>query len=561
MKRRGLSVVFATALSAACAALAQPTYVSGILHEPLGDAGFGTVDGRVLTVSSIGSSGQDGVEIRCRSVSGGGVGIDLTGFAGVGAPNREIKIRPKGWDGTIKGTMRAYNESATGEIMLAADFTHIGASESSYVEYDGFGNVVASGFLPAGGALAAPPCLGGYIIFYPSLTLISWGPPKQWSVTWKFYCSPCPDPWQWFAPCGGPSTERTIVVTPIVPGGLPGLGDLESLLVTGSDLPDLDGDGVPDLVVGNADVKTFPIPCPPWDCLGPDTALNNARWGLGQARISEECTPDGMGGCDETDRRLVVTNLGSSGQDGVAIVLPPGAGSVGAELAKGNCCRGHVIIMKLYDDDGHEQRVIRTQTFDPSGTEELDADFSSLGATGYRLTLYGASGQVLGPPGGTDFLSGGPKPVFTNFCPPGATEWWMNMGTPSNPIWVFQGCLGGYDFVLPGYGAVPNVASFRIEPLDALMSFGNRARCEIASDDTEGLVLDGLLITQAVTGDLNCDNVVNFGDINPFVLRLANPAAYHAAFPGCPDTNGDINGDGVVNFGDINPFVALLAGG
>ncbi len=62
-------------------------------------------------------------------------------------------------------------------------------------------------------------------------------------------------------------------------------------------------------------------------------------------------------------------------------------------------------------------------------------------------------------------------------------------------------------------------------------------------------------------GDLNCDGSVNFGDINPFVLRLADPAAYHTAYPDCPDANGDCNGDGGVDFGDINPFVALLSGG
>ncbi len=61
-------------------------------------------------------------------------------------------------------------------------------------------------------------------------------------------------------------------------------------------------------------------------------------------------------------------------------------------------------------------------------------------------------------------------------------------------------------------------------------------------------------------GDLNCDASVNFGDINPFVLRLADPGAYAAAYPGCPDYNGDINDDGSVNFADINPFIALLSG-
>jgi hypothetical protein len=63
-----------------------------------------------------------------------------------------------------------------------------------------------------------------------------------------------------------------------------------------------------------------------------------------------------------------------------------------------------------------------------------------------------------------------------------------------------------------------------------------------------------------MVGDLNCDGAVNFGDINPFVLRLSNPAGYQAAYPCCPNENGDINGDGGVNFGDINPFVALLSG-
>jgi len=59
-------------------------------------------------------------------------------------------------------------------------------------------------------------------------------------------------------------------------------------------------------------------------------------------------------------------------------------------------------------------------------------------------------------------------------------------------------------------------------------------------------------------GDLNCDNRVDFGDINPFVLRLSNPVGYFARYPYCPDANGDINGNGAVGFDDINPFVTLL---
>ncbi len=59
-------------------------------------------------------------------------------------------------------------------------------------------------------------------------------------------------------------------------------------------------------------------------------------------------------------------------------------------------------------------------------------------------------------------------------------------------------------------------------------------------------------------GDLNCDGVVNFGDINPFVLALSNPAGYAQVYPNCDRMLGDVNGDGATNFADINPFVALL---
>lgn len=70
--------------------------------------------------------------------------------------------------------------------------------------------------------------------------------------------------------------------------------------------------------------------------------------------------------------------------------------------------------------------------------------------------------------------------------------------------------------------------------------------------------LAGLLIP--LRGDVNCDGAVNFGDINPFVLRLADPTEYEIIYPDCPDINADVDGNGTAGFEDINPFVALLAG-
>lgn len=62
-----------------------------------------------------------------------------------------------------------------------------------------------------------------------------------------------------------------------------------------------------------------------------------------------------------------------------------------------------------------------------------------------------------------------------------------------------------------------------------------------------------------LTGDLNCDGVIDNEDIDPFVLALTGgPATYQAAWPNCNYQHADINGDGLVDNEDIDPFVALL---
>ncbi len=68
-------------------------------------------------------------------------------------------------------------------------------------------------------------------------------------------------------------------------------------------------------------------------------------------------------------------------------------------------------------------------------------------------------------------------------------------------------------------------------------------------------------ITQTLAGDMNCDDVLDFGDINAFVLALSNPESWQATYPDCYLLNGDVSGDGSFGFNDLNPFVALLVGG
>ena len=65
---------------------------------------------------------------------------------------------------------------------------------------------------------------------------------------------------------------------------------------------------------------------------------------------------------------------------------------------------------------------------------------------------------------------------------------------------------------------------------------------------------------EGLTGDLNCDQLVNAFDIDPFALALSDPDGYAAAYPECSLLNADANGDGMLNAFDIDPFVALLSG-
>ena len=63
-------------------------------------------------------------------------------------------------------------------------------------------------------------------------------------------------------------------------------------------------------------------------------------------------------------------------------------------------------------------------------------------------------------------------------------------------------------------------------------------------------------------GDLNCDGVVDFDDINPFVLALSvGETEYYNQYPSCHFYNADVDSNGTVDFADINPFVDCLSAG
>lgn len=68
-------------------------------------------------------------------------------------------------------------------------------------------------------------------------------------------------------------------------------------------------------------------------------------------------------------------------------------------------------------------------------------------------------------------------------------------------------------------------------------------------------------VPPACRGDVNCDGVRTFKDIDAFVARLGCPATNTTACvapAGCTWEQADMNADGIVNFKDISGFVAQL---
>ena len=80
------------------------------------------------------------------------------------------------------------------------------------------------------------------------------------------------------------------------------------------------------------------------------------------------------------------------------------------------------------------------------------------------------------------------------------------------------------------------------------------------SDGSEGIFTTALA-PQYALADLNCDGVVDFFDIDPFVTALVEPEEYAIQYPDCDLMLADIDDSGDVDMFDIDPFVACLVAG
>jgi hypothetical protein len=495
---------------------------SGLLHSPTGTATFGPPAGRRLPVQNIGSSGNDGVEIRMHSMLGGGVGIDLGDFP-VGTSAR---TKYKGWDGTIKG-YTGITRLANGLAQPSMDFP--GAIAIKATTYDLAGVEIGTVITPGGGPLFAPP--------YPYQRC----PDGSWPVFYeRYYFSAVTHSWTLYYIFACPGEDQTYTYEgrranttyePIYNGGLP-VTELESMIVSTSGLPEITLDG--------ADLNTFHAECT----------------GLGDAFISEECSTT-TGACAENERKLVVSNIGSSGQDGVEVKWRSASvASVGLDVQ--TTPAGPAMSKAMYDwikpSWDSPKREIYTIEPDPSGQPrtKITIDRSELGDC-----FVSVNGTIAGnPSGGTGTGGGGSSSIIIYIDG-------MYWGTYDHtPFWVkyfLRTTIGG----IGGNGNSPTpvtviadgmVSQFLADSID--IDF---------SDAPAGAVLGGMQVTQPnggqfslssletvaaeppCSGDFNGDGFLDFTDFDAFVTAFEAGSA-----------SGDFNGDGFIDFTDFDAFVAAF---
>ena len=487
----------AAVMSAASAAFAQPvsTYASGLVHDALGGVTDLTVDGRRLTACCIGSSGEDGVEVRFDSLWDGNVGIDLTPLLGAAG---ELRIRPRGWDGTIKGRLQIVG-AGDGSLTSFVDFSDIGAIGVRAIRYDAAGNVLSDVLtpFPFDAYPEVPNCPPP-------------GVPTWWQTSggwWVWGCAVGLDPH------GDPYPY--LRVSPVLPPGVPEVGGVGSIEIRGTDL------GALELL--DATIGTFGV----------------SSWGLGQAHIHEQC--DNPAGCAPADVRLVADNLGSSGQDGVGIDL--GAGAGGASLRFGHTePPGHVIRMKAFDDQARVMLEAQTSV-DPAGTgaDFFTVDCSDIGATDLLVEFFDDAGALLRsyPVGGLPF--GG---WMSGMCGPGCAEIWEQNWHTGGWTFIRCDCLSSFNFELPTGEVVSSVHSMTFRPIGG----GNPTlrSVELTSDDPSGSVeVLGVTVAPKCPGDLDGDGAVTLTDLS---IQLSHFGQASGALP----ADGDVDGDGDVDLTDLS---------
>jgi hypothetical protein len=178
------------------------------------------------------------------------------------------------------------------------------------------------------------------------------------------------------------------------------------------------------------------------------------------------------------------------------------------------------------------------------------------------------------------------QPVDTDVCPDGSASFsvtifnnasdgpfyhqWQRETTPNVYVNLNNGSTTTWDGNNAGIGGVvsgattatltiaADTANSRV--LDSVHSLAYR--CVISNACTSVPSGAGSLKvwSSCDTADMNGDRVVDFFDIDPFLLALFDPDGFAQQYPDVNPANADCNGDEIVDFFDIDAFVACVFG-
>ncbi len=133
-----------------------------------------------------------------------------------------------------------------------------------------------------------------------------------------------------------------------------------------------------------------------------------------------------------------------------------------------------------------------------------------------------------------------------------------NIGLP-RPTSELTSYRGAHDGGLPG---TATFAMQRGDRVNYVMMFNKSVDPSALITGIEQLFNSGTVLWPLTrTADMNCDDRVDFRDIDGFVVALAGAGAYATAYPTCLILNADCNRDARVDLGDIDAFVQCLVNG
>ncbi|HEX2836902.1 MAG TPA: hypothetical protein VHN77_02115 [Phycisphaerales bacterium] len=519
-------------------------FPSGILHTPIGTATLGATVGRRLPISNLGSSGQDGVEIKFRTASGGSVDVDMSHHFGPSNVGHSLRTRYKGWDGTIKGRYTAtatFSDGVNQDVSEECDFSPLGPVH------------VEMTCVSSTGVVTVLPIRESPTLAWTSQCALNPGTQPTWTLgkgdkaSMQLWLKRSATPSTVHVPTGtgGVITVpdvveilcRPICIVAPCPGDW---GNLGSMMIM-SDTPELD--------VSDATLREkICMECLSWG------ANNAGTYATGAATVSETQFDITGDGAPDTVYRTRCPNLGSSGQDGVEVQWPPA--TTGARERWGN---GHVTLMKVFDDTtGAESRL--TVSKDPlvPGRTTFSPDDSAMGTTQTLVTAYDGSNNPIA----TFILAIGGVAVLDEgaLCPPGSYPTWAYIGNKK----FFTGCQYYMDFTIPGGPSIPNVHSVSFEPLNPTTNMDFISRVGLYTNDGEDIVRGAIEI---IPDGPACDSTdFNQDGLFPDTMDIDD---FLSVFSGglCSDgtmcnTDTDFNNDGLFpDTMDIDSLLSVFSGG